>query len=190
MVTRPRLFMMALVALLVAASSCGGAQSPADSTSPAHEEKAAKEKTTGSENKKATCTHGKVFLGKESGVIRFAVRCTAPARGARVGFSLARYSLTTQRSKPRIRHFDHHPTVLGPGTTTKVADCRSVATVVDCQVSARGRITISGEFRVKRTTECEMGVSIVVAEPPKCTGQVCPASLAVKTLTRGLPRDC
>lgn len=132
----------------------------------------------------------KCFWGKASGVIRFAVRCVAPSRGARVGFSLARYSLTTMRSKPRIRHLEHYPAIRGPGAVTKAGECRWVSAVVDCEAQARGRIMISGEFEVNPATECALGVSIVVEESPRCTGHVCPASLNIKTLRMGLPTGC
>jgi hypothetical protein len=181
----------ALVALLaVALVSCGSdGSSAADGTDPqtAEVDRAEKERIPTVE---APCRSATVSAGAQPEVIEFAVRCRASATAEKVTFSIARYSLQNRTSKPGIRHFSKRPRVSGPGALRPSGKCDRSGMPLYCQARANGRITVVGKLHVKPRSRCTMGVAVYVTESPRCEGTTCPATAAIETLSRGVPRGC
>lgn len=185
-----RLQMAGVALLAVALVSCGGnGSSAADGTDPRPAEvgRAEKERIPTVE---VPCRSATVSAGAQPGVIEFAVRCRTSAAGGKVTFSVARYSPQNRTSKPGIRRFSRRPQVSGPGVLRPFGSCDRGGMVLQCQARADGRITVMGKLHVNPATRCTMGIAVFVTESPRCEGRTCPATLATRTLSRGIPRGC
>jgi len=167
------------MALVLLAACGGGSSSAVNSTSDVI-------KSTPSSRAGAlpasTCINAKIDLGRGGGEIRFSVACRASRLGHRVGFSLARSGLG---------HFSRHPAITGLGAENRYGSCkRRLKEVIDCEGHLNGKAEIAGVFAVDPQTRCASDISVTVAEPSRCTGKDCPASLVVRQIFRGLPAGC
>ena len=139
----------------------------------------------------AGCTAGTVALGGSAGVIRFSVRCHAPATGTKVFFSLARYPGRRGSRKPGILKFSKRPGVSGPGRRGRLGTCVLRANALGCHAGATGPITITGRILVRSGRQCARRIELKTPLPPECNQRgECLTVARVRVLAKGRPRGC
>jgi hypothetical protein len=169
-----------MVVIFLFAAACGGASSPASTSTSGKVENAAR--GGGGKLPVTTCVDAKVSVGRGAGEVRFAVACRASARGGRVGFSVGRRHLG---------RFSHHPSVRGPGAERRYGSCtRRLKEIIDCQSRINGKAEIVGMIAVNPKTRCSEDISVTVIEPSECNRNACPEGAVVRQMSKGLPAGC
>lgn len=136
-----------------------------------------------------TCQAARVRLGRRASTIRFTVACVDPIEG-KVYFSLGRTSLTDTPTRPGYRRIGNHPRVSGPGAVRRHGACSRVGSGIACQARARGPVIVHGNFDVRPSTRCELGVSVRVVDRSGCGSEACATVEVARILTGGKPRGC
>lgn len=175
-----RSFLASCIAVVFLCAACGGASSPASTSTSARVENTAHDR--GEKLPATTCVDAKVSVGPGASEVRFRVACRAPARGGRVRFSVGRRHLG---------RFSHHPSVRGPGAERRYGSCsRRLKEVIDCQSLINGRVEVVGMIATSPKTRCSEDISVTVLESSQCNGSACPEDAVVRQMFKGLPAGC
>jgi hypothetical protein len=142
----------------------------------------------------ATCSQGKVTLGKNPGVINFQAKCQArvkaPAIGGRFSFFISSSPISRHRLLVDIRGFEERPKTYGPGAISPHGRCGIDRGVVSCLALANGAFTIKGRIWVSPSRRCKAGVDFSVVRPSACSATICPFGLGLRGLAEGRPQGC
>ena len=137
------------------------------------------------------CKSASAMLGTQPGMIRFIVHCRATSVGGFTTFNISRYGSRNQTYRGSgILKYTQRPMLSGSGDHARFGVCELSRAGLACRARARGRITFSGQMRVRRGAQCAKRVTIEVLLLPVCEHGDCGGSLKTRVLVDGRPRGC